>query len=172
MHLLSFVSSKQLPDSTSTLRRKQWEHEIICGNQAYGRGNFLHARVSYEAALVLAKTSINELIDTSTPGWLAIDADEQIGALVVTQHNLANLFLKQGQIESVINHLCIAHETVFQLAHHPRTDIQRLARRHLNVTYRELMAFTHLHGKHNRIDQSLVMTQYICDCCRKKIGLC
>jgi predicted negative regulator of RcsB-dependent stress response len=155
--------------STQTLYLELWKLEISAANNAFIHGQQAKAFNHYEAALGLAKTGVEGLMVAQEVLNLLAEAERQIAALVVTRHNLADLHRQAGQLDEAISHLCGAHETLFQLFHHPHGDIRELAQRHLRVTYRELMTFTQRHGQQMRINQTLLLTQYVCECCRQKI---
>ena len=154
--------------STQTLYLELWKLEISAANDAFIHGQHSQAFNHYEAALGLAKTGVEGLMGAQEVLNLLAEAERQIAALVVTRHNLADLYRQAGQLNEAISHLCDAHETLFQLFHHPHSAIRELAQRHLRVTHRELMTFTQRHGQHIRINQSLLLTQYVCECCRQK----
>lgn len=156
--------------SAQTLYLELWKLEISAANNAFIHGQHSQAFSHYEAALNLAKTGVEGLMAAQEVLNLLAEAERQIAALVVTRHNLADLHRQSGQLDEAIAHLCSAHETLFQLFHHSHSDIRHLAERHLRVTYQELMTFTQRHGQHRRIKQSLLLTQYVCECCRQKVA--
>ena len=156
--------------SVQTHNLELWKIEIITANNAFIHGQYQQARKYYEAALEIAKMGVIDLLAAEDAKNLLHEAERQIAALVVTHHNLADLFRQSGQLANTIVHLCDVHETLFQLSHHIHLDIRVLALRHLKVTYQELITFTQRHGKYLRVQQTLLLTQYICDCCRKKTG--
>lgn len=156
--------------STQTLCLEQWKLEISAANNAFIHGQHAKAFDHYEAALSLARTGVDGLMAAQDAMSLLAEAERQIAALVVTRHNLADLHRQSSQLEEAVAHLCDAHETLFQLLHHPHGDIRELARRHLRVTYQELLTFSQQHGQYARIQQSLLITHYVCDCCRRKIA--
>ena len=156
--------------STQTLYLELWKLEISAANDAFIHGRHAKAFSHYEAALSLAKTGVEGLLAAQEVLSLLAEAERQIAALVVTRHNLADLYRQSGQLDKAIAHLCAAHETLFQLFHHPHGDIRELAQRHLRITYQELMTFTQRHGQQARIQQSLLLTQYVCGCCRQKVA--
>lgn len=155
--------------STQTLYLELWKLEISAANDAFIHGRHPQAFSHYEAALGLAQTGVDGLMAAQEVLNLLAEAERQIAALVVTRHNLADLYRQSGQLDKAIAHLCDAHETLFQLFHHPHGDIRELAQRHLRVTYQEIVGFTQRHGQQARIQQSLFLTQYVCECCRQKV---
>jgi hypothetical protein len=156
--------------SVETHNLELWKIEISTANNAFIHGQHLQAFHHYEMALQLAKTGVKNLLTADDATNLLDEAERQIAALVVTHHNLADLFQQSGELINTIAHLCDAHETLFQLSHHIHTDIRALAVRHLKVTYQELLKFTQRHGQYLRVQQTLLLTQYVCECCRKKAG--
>jgi hypothetical protein len=156
--------------SPQTLDLELWKIEMSTANNAFIHGQFAHAFNHYRVALDIAKKGVDDLLNTQDATHLLYEAERQIAALVVTYHNLADLFQQSNQLANTVAHLCDAHEILFQLSHHKQAELRELAYRHVKVTYQELMAFTQRHGKHVRVQQSLILTQYICECCRKKTG--
>jgi hypothetical protein len=147
---------------------ESWRREIIAANNAFIHGQHARAFGHYNAALELANAGIANLLSV-TQVDLIQEAERQIAALVVTRHNLADFCKQAAQRDSAIEHLCIAHETLFQLLHHTSRDVHVLAQRHLNVTYQELLNFVKAYGQDLRIQQSLLLTKYACVCCRQKV---
>lgn len=162
--------NREVSPMAQTLNLESWKLEINAANNAFIHGQHSRAFHHYEAALVLAKSGVTDLLDVDAAENLLVEAERQIAALVVTRHNLADLFRQSGKLDESVEHLCDAHEALFQLLHHPDTTIRAIARQHMKVTYRELMSFIQRHGPQMRIQQSLLLTQYICECCRQKTG--
>lgn len=155
--------------SGQTIELELWKVEISAANNAFIHGQHTQAFKHYKAALDLARMGVANLLSTENASHLVFEAERQIAAFVVTHHNLADLYRQENQLVQVIAHLCDAHETLFQLSHHLHLDIRSLAQRHLKFTYQELMSFTQQHGQYLRIQQTIMLTQYICDCCRQKL---
>jgi hypothetical protein len=147
---------------------ESWRQEITAANNAFIHGQHARAFGHYNAALELASIGVAGLFDV-TQDFLE-ETERHIAALVVTRHNLADLCQQAGQRDSAIEHLCAAHETLFQLLHHENRDVHVLAQRHSNVTYQELLNFVQRYGQDLRIQQSLLLTKYACVCCRKKVA--
>jgi len=154
--------------ATQTLGLELWRIEIRAANDAFLCGQHELAFQHYEAALEIASQGVSDLLSTQHPTEILPEADRQIAALVVTRHNLADVCRRSAMPEQAVEHLCNVHETLFQLAHHPNLEITALAQRHLKVTYQELIGYTHRCGQHGRIQHCLLLTQYICACCRQK----
>jgi tetratricopeptide (TPR) repeat protein len=148
-----------------------WKLEMSAANHAFNRRQHAQALSHYETALEIAKAGVALLLSAKNEALdLLGEAERQMAALVVTRHNLADLFRQSGQLDAAVEHLCEAHEILFQLFHHSHAAIRALAQRHLKITYQELMVFTQRHGQQARIQQSLFLTQYVCECCRHKVS--
>ncbi|MET0357357.1 MAG: DUF2753 family protein [Cellvibrio sp.] len=169
MTSVALMLEHQQPVSLHTLALESWKLEICAANNAFIHGQHRRAFDHYQAALELASSGIKGLMQAEDVSLL-VEAERQIAALVVTQHNLADLFRQAGQLAITVEHLCSAHETLFQLLHHSNEDVRTLAHRHSNVTYQELMSFIQRHGQHPRIKQTLLLTKYVCECCRQKVA--
>ncbi|RYY75598.1 MAG: hypothetical protein EOO52_09440 [Gammaproteobacteria bacterium] len=165
---MSFVALKhQQLHPTQTSNLEDWRLEIIAANNAFIHGQQMRAFAHYHSALALANIGIAGLLageDAATPE----EVERQIAAMVVTRHNLADLFQQAEKSNEAAEHLCVAHEALFQLMHHKSADVRALAQRHTNVTHRELAQFIKSHGCNLRIQQSLLLTQFLCECCRHK----
>ena len=169
MTSVALASQHQQPVSLQTLTLESWKLEISAANNAFIHGQHTRAFSHYQAALELANAGVAGLFNAEDVELLA-EAERQIAALVVTRHNLADLFRQAGQLTNAVEHLCNAHEALFQLLHHVNDGVRTLAQRHSNVTYQELMSFIQRHGQHLRIQQTLMLTKYICECCRQKVA--
>lgn len=156
-------------NSAQTIHLELWKVEISAANNAFIHGQYSQAFNHYQAALDLAKAGVTNLLSIENASHLVFDAERQIAAFVVTHHNLADLYRQADQLTQTIAHLCDAHETLFQLSHHFHAEIRSLALRHLKFTYQELVSFTQQHGQYLRIQQTIILTQYICECCRQKV---
>lgn len=65
---------------------EEWKKHIIAGNRRFSRCDFDAAESSYDVA--------KEHAENLFPDWK--DSEEAASALVVTYHNLADLYQKQG----------------------------------------------------------------------------
>ena len=169
MTSLAIATQYQQSVSPETQTLEYWRLEITAANNAFIHGQHARAFSHYNAALELATAGVAGLFDTAQVDFVE-EAERQIAALVVTRHNLADLCHQAGQRDSAVEHLCSAHETLFQLLHHVNKDVHLLAQRHSNVTYQELLNFIKRYGQDLRIHQSFLLTKYACVCCRQKIA--
>ena len=147
---------------------ESWKTAIGAANNAFIHGQARQALELYQTALAMAKASVSDIITKASPKAAAIEIERCLAALVVTQHNLADLLGQSDRLDEASFHLCAAHEYLFQLRHHPDVGLGIIAQRHLKITYRELIIFVQRHGPHKRITESLLLTQYLCDSCRQK----
>ncbi|MEN0037111.1 MAG: hypothetical protein AAGC78_08585 [Cellvibrio sp.] len=135
-----------------------WVQAIQSGNQAFSSGNNKKARVSYQTALRVVRSMVK-----STDGWGYAIPEHQVdaimAALVVSQHNLADLYVHAGLLGRAAEHLCAAHQAIFDLLRHPVDSVAELAQRHLNMTRMELMTFLQSYGDYPLISQTLCATQ-------------
>lgn len=127
-----------------------WQRATLRANRAFDRGDFAAAILQYRAALSLADTF---------PGR-SDDADAALAALVVSHHNLGELYEHAGQIESAATHVCRAHELLHEFA----LDVSMLACwrdaawRHGRVTYAALLQFLQRHPCHERACRAMALT--------------
>lgn len=82
----------------------EWKKNIIAGNRRFSRSDFNAAKSSYEVARQHAENLF--------PQWL--DPDEAASALVVTYHNLADLYQTQGNYSAARNSLEKVHKTILR----------------------------------------------------------
>jgi hypothetical protein len=92
-------------------------------------------------------------------------ADDCVAALVVSYHNLADLHIERGEIESAISHLCAAHQTLIKLFLDPNRDkdMQQAALRHSRETYIALLSNISAHGPHPHLTHTLEITSRALD---------
>ena len=154
--------------SSQAMDLELWKIQINTANNAFIHGRLPQALEHYEAALDIAKKGVDELLNTPEATHLLYEAERQIAALIVTHHNLADLFHQSSLLEKTVAHLCDAHEILFQLSHHQHAGLSQLGQRHLKITTQALMTFAQQHDTYIRVQQSLMLTQYVCECCRKK----
>jgi hypothetical protein len=83
---------------------EEWKKEIMAGNRRFSRSDFDAAKSSYESARQHAEDLF--------PKWE--DAEEAASALVVTYHNIADLYQKQGNFSGARNSLEKVHKTVLR----------------------------------------------------------
>jgi len=169
MMLATIIKHRQRPSLSLTQTLESWKREIIAANNAFIHGQHSRAFDHYNAALELANAGVVSLLGTAQVDFIP-EVERLIAALVVTRHNLADLCKQAGQRNDAIEHLCAAHETLFQLLHHADRDVQVLAQRHSNVTYQELLNFVKGYGQNLRILQSLALTKHTCTCCRQTVA--
>jgi len=92
----------------------EWKKLICRGNRSYENGRLEDARLLYRAALDQAERSLARCGDR---GGLCTYADAlaAVAAVVVTEHNLADLCLRCDQVEDAGAHLLAAHERVTRI---------------------------------------------------------
>ena len=169
MTSIAIARHDRQPVSPRTRMLESWRMEITAANNAFIHGQHSRAFNHYKVALALASAGVEGLLNVTNVDSLE-EVERQIAALVVTRHNLADLCQQAGQRDIAIEHLCAAHETLFQLLHHVNKDVHALAQRHSNITYQELLNFIQRYGDDLRIQQSFLLTKYTCLCCRQKIA--
>lgn len=137
-----------------------WVQAIQSGNLAFSSGNNRKARVSYQTALRVVRSMVKSTDDWGSriPGQ---QVDAIMAALVVTQHNLADLYVHAGLLGRAAEHLCAAHQAIFDLLKHPVDSIAALAQRHLTMTRMELLTFLQSYGHYPLISQTLCATQLL-----------
>ena len=101
------------------------------------QGRMLQALRLFRQALVVAEALLR------TPGQPVADAQAHacIAALVVSHHNLAELYLYSGAPATAAQHLCDAHTSVLQLTITDAPTLSTAAWRHLRETRAALLQF-------------------------------
>lgn len=79
--------------------------------------------------------------------------DDCLAALVVSHHNLADLYRQRGQLLPAVEHTCAPHELLLRLVVDVPPTVQDAAWRHLRQTRAALLDWQRLHGPHPRIDE-------------------
>ncbi|MBF7957362.1 hypothetical protein [Rahnella victoriana] len=105
--------------SSSISYLSEWEDIIDEGNVAYECLQNEEALALYQKALVLAQDMVARklwLIDSETVGYVMLKIFESsLAALIVTHNNLANLYIRLGDIEMAKVSLLRSHTAMFQL---------------------------------------------------------
>ncbi|HMN79506.1 MAG TPA: hypothetical protein PKA20_06205 [Burkholderiaceae bacterium] len=88
---------------------------------------------------------------------LRLRPDDCLAALVVSHHNLADLYRHRGQHGLAVDHLCRAHLLLLRLSGDDSlpADVRVATWRHLQRTRAELLAWQREHGSEAAIDSAL-----------------
>lgn len=126
---------------------EQWKRLIEAGNRYFREGAWVEAREQYLQALALAQVLFER--------WR--DADAAVAALVVSQHNLADLQVTLGHPEEAAEHLCACHEYLLRCMNSAQLapDLRQAALDHSRHTYVSLLNFVAEHGAYPRTDRVL-----------------
>ncbi|WP_295958448.1 hypothetical protein [Rhodoferax sp.] len=125
----------------------QWEALVQRGTHAVQAGHPELALFSFHQALAIAQ----DLLDVP-PAELT---DDCLAALVVSHHNLADLYAQAQLLEAAAQHLCRAHRTLLALQHSPAHG---LAWRHSRETHTALLLHQRAWGPHPDITALLHAT--------------
>lgn len=101
LHLFSDLT-KKINNNLSINNMDEWKKYIIAGNRRFSSSEFNAAKSSYEVA--------REHAENLFPKWK--DPEEAASALVVTYHNLADLYQKQGNFSGAREALEKVHKIV------------------------------------------------------------
>lgn len=105
--------------SSSISYLSEWEDIIDEGNVAYECLQNEEALALYQKALVLAQDMVARklwLIDSETVGYVMLKIFESsLAALIVTHNNLANLYIRLGDMKMAKVSLLRSHTAMFQL---------------------------------------------------------
>lgn len=144
------LSSYSPAPSEAGARLARWEQLTRQAHEAQARHRLELALAAQVQALWLAE----ELLD----GPLLVQRpDDCLAALVVSHHNLADLYCHRGQAAQAIDHLCQAHALLLRLggdAHVP-PDVRQAAWRHLREARAELLAWQRERGPEPAIEAAL-----------------
>lgn len=133
-----------------------WKHAIRLGNQAFLNGEVQGARIKYQTALYIAHSMLEAANKWGDSNVNRVDS--LIAAMVVTEHNLADLYAQSGLLGYAADHLCSAHETLFALVAHAPAELASIARQHMKMTSMELLVFLQKYGDNPRINETLCAT--------------
>jgi hypothetical protein len=145
------------PEESHHFSISAWKHAISLGNQAFLKGEVQGARIKYQTALYIAHTMLESASDLGDNSSIKM-ADSLIAAMVVTEHNLADLYAQSGLLGYATDHLCSAHKTLFALISHSAPELARLAQQHMTMTRMELLAFLQKYGDNPQISETLCAT--------------
>ncbi|OZI67917.1 DUF2753 family protein [Bordetella genomosp. 1] len=126
---------------------ERWQRVTVRGNRAHTRGDRHGALSHYRAALSLAD---------GLYGLDSVDPDPALAALVISHHNLADMFEAQGAPDTAAAHLCLAYEALIHAIEdeglaHPWRDA---AWRHARIALEQLQRFLQRHPGHPRATRS------------------
>lgn len=126
---------------------EHWKTTITAGNRCFHCGDWVAAGEHYQRALAEAQLLLEH--------WQ--DAEAVVAALVISHHNLADLYLVLGQREQAAEHLCSSHERLLQTMLDDRLaqPLRSAAMRHSQRTYTELLQFIGEYGACPRTDRLL-----------------
>lgn len=145
------------PEENHQSSLNAWKHAIRLGNQAFLKGEVQSARIKYQTALYIAHALLESASEWGNSRSIK-QMDSLIAAMVVTEHNLADLYAQSGLLGYAADHLCSAHETLFSLESHPVPQFVNIARQHMKMTGMELLAFLQKYGDCPRITETLCAT--------------
>ncbi|QJE02814.1 DUF2753 family protein [Massilia forsythiae] len=146
MDIAASLSWNRSPQEISLPRWEAVTRKAIALMRSAGAGPAL---ADHECALAIAC----RLIDAPPSGR----AQDCVAALVVSHHNLADLWRARGDTGGAAAHLCRAHEALLALASDDGRDacLRQAALRHLRETHLALVAHAARHGPHDRITRAL-----------------
>ena len=110
-----------------------WESEVIAGNQFFNQSDFEHAKQNYKKAKKLA----TKLFD------FADDSERAVAALVVSYHNLADLYQQKKQLKRAYRELDEVNAYLLNCLNKEGVSDSNLAaiRRGINKSQGELLNF-------------------------------
>jgi tetratricopeptide (TPR) repeat protein len=118
---------------------EHWKRTMQIGTRYFAEGAWVDAREQYLQALALAQVLFDR--------WP--DPDAAVAALVVSQHNLADLHLQLQRPDAAIAHLRACHEHLLRAMSDERlsTGLRDAALRHSNHSYLRLLQVSTEHGR-------------------------
>ncbi|MDB5846827.1 MAG: hypothetical protein JWP29_579 [Rhodoferax sp.] len=135
-----------------------WERAMQRGHQATAQGHtgvaLRHTRQALDVArALLAARLVSAGLSRQAPD----DTDHRIAALVVSHHNLADLYHTAHLPDQAAAHVCHAHATLMALLASPDTDtpLQQAAWRHSRETHAALLLFVREKGPHPAVVTAL-----------------
>lgn len=120
------------------------------GHRAAASGHAGVALRHTRQALVIARS----LLDESPP---SVPVEDRVAALVVSHHNLADLYQAAHLPDQAVAHLCQAHATLMALCRDDTigTALRQAAWRHTRETHAALLLFLGENGPHPTVAQAL-----------------
>ncbi|WP_278495632.1 hypothetical protein [Pantoea vagans] len=135
--------------SSSISFLSEWEDIMDEGNIAYECLQNEEALALYQKALVLAQDIVARklwLIDSETVGYVMLKIFESsLAALIVTHNNLANLYVRLGDMDMTRVSLLRSHTVMFQLLTEGTLNEEMLsiAERHYQRLLENMILFLH-----------------------------
>lgn len=127
---------------------ERWQRVTLRGNRAYERRDRAGALSHYRAALSLAD---------GLYGLGSANPDQALAALVISHHNLADLFEADGTPDSAAAHLCLAYEALIHAIEDEALSQawRDAAWRHARIALEQLQRFLQRHPGHPRATRSV-----------------
>lgn len=149
------------PEEASNPTIASWENTIRQGNRAYSDKQDQLALQQYQIALEQAKWLLRECVQADGQ---AAPVDTVFAAYVVSHHNLANVYARQGDINTAACRLCEVHQCLSRICSDPAMNdaLRAAAQRHGRRTYRELLNFSHLYSQHPLVARTLRVCGQFC----------
>lgn len=139
-----------------------WENAIRQGNQAYTQHQDQLALQQYQVALNQAKSLLRDCVQAGEQVVLPLDTI--LAAYVVSHHNLANVYARQGDVNTAACRLCEVHQCLSRIGTDPGMEcaLREAAQRHGQRTYQELLNFCHLYSQHPLVERTLRICSQFC----------
>lgn len=140
------VASPDAAPSGPLARLADWESLTRGACHAHAEQHLEQALAGHVRALWVAEALLDDSLLRSHP-------DDCLAALVVSHHNLSDLYRLRGQLLPAVEHCCAPHELLLRLAVDAPSSVQEAAWRHLRQTRAALLDWQREHGHHPRIDE-------------------
>ncbi|MBN8746320.1 Uncharacterised protein [Xylophilus ampelinus] len=130
-----------------------WERLTRAALEAHRHGRLEIALAAHVRALWTAEA----LVDG---GLLAMRPDDCLAALVVSHHNLSELYRCRGQLPQAADHLCLPHRLLLRLLEEGGQphDVRQAAWRHLRETRAQLLGWLRAYGEERAVEAALHAT--------------
>lgn len=132
---------------------EHWEHLTRAALDAQRHGRLEIALAGHVRALWAAEALVDGAL-------LAVRPDDCLAALVVSHHNLSELYHRRGQVPQAVGHLCLPHRLLLRLLEDgsQSQDVRQAAWRHLRETRAQLLGWLRAHGEEPAVEAALHST--------------
>lgn len=140
---------------------EHWERLTRAALEAHCHGRLEIALAGHVRALWTAEALVDGPL-------LAMRPDDCLAALVVSHHNLSELYHCRGQVPQAVDHLCLPHRLLLRLLEEGTRphDVRQAAWRHLRETRAQLLGWLRAHGEEPAVEAALHATPAPAFACR------
>ncbi|TLX49969.1 hypothetical protein CWC05_11810 [Pseudoalteromonas ruthenica] len=123
-----------------------WQVDIQAGNHAFNAKQWHLARDKYTVAYQLSYRLMAQFLTLKDEGVRCQALAQCSPAMVVAAHNLADAYIRLGNLSGAAHTLTQVHANMLVLRQHSDPSVMHIGAIHSDKTYAQLMHFAKLYG--------------------------